>query len=36
MQKNLGHLVGYFTTEVGNVNEIVHIWAYQDLAERRR
>jgi NIPSNAP len=26
-------LVGYFTTEAGNVNEIVHIWAYQDLAD---
>lgn len=26
--------VGYFTTEVGNVNEIVHIWAYKDLADR--
>ena len=30
--KHLGHLVGYFTTEVGNVNEIVHIWACQDVA----
>src|SRR5262245_60546362 len=28
--KHLGRLVGYFTTEVGNVNEIVHIWAYED------
>ena len=34
--KHLGHLVGYFTTEVGNVNEIVHIWAYQDLADRTK
>ncbi len=34
--KYLGHLVGYFTTEVGNVNEIVHIWAYQDLADRTK
>ena len=25
-RKHLGNLVGYFTTEVGNVNEIVHIW----------
>ena len=24
--KHLGHLVGFFTTEIGNVNEIVHIW----------
>ncbi len=28
--KHLGNLVGYFTTEVGNVNEIVHIWGYED------
>ena len=34
--KHLGHLVGYFTTEVGNVNEIVHIWADQDLADRTK
>src|SRR5436190_11934657 len=35
-QKHLGNLVGYFTTEVGNVNEIVHIWGYQDLADRTK
>jgi NIPSNAP len=34
--KHIGHLVGYFTTEVGKVNEIVHIWAYQDLADRTK
>jgi hypothetical protein len=34
--KHLGNLVGYYTTEVGNVNEIVHIWGYQDLADRTR
>ena len=27
--KRLGRLVGYFIPEVGNVNEIVHIWADQ-------
>ncbi|MBM3644408.1 MAG: NIPSNAP family protein [Alphaproteobacteria bacterium] len=34
--KHLGRLVGYYTTEVGNVNEIVHIWGYEDLADRTR
>ena len=34
--KHLGNLVGYFTTEVGNVNEIVHIWGYEDLADRTK
>ena len=35
-KKHLGNLVGFFTTEVGNVNEIVHIWAYADLADRTK
>ena len=34
--KHLGQPFAYFTTEVGNVNEIVHIWAYEDLADRTR
>ncbi|MEX0694127.1 MAG: NIPSNAP family protein [Rhodospirillales bacterium] len=36
--KHLGNLIGYFTTAVGPVNEVVHLWGYQDLAdmERRR
>lgn len=31
---HLGHLVGYFVSEIGPLNEIVHIWAYADLADR--
>lgn len=30
----LGRMVGYFFTEVGPLNQIVHLWAYEDLAER--
>jgi len=30
----LGHLVGYFTTEVGPLNQLVHLWAYESLADR--
>ena len=30
----LGNLVGWFTTEIGNVNQIVHMWAYADLNDR--
>ena len=33
---HLGHLVGYFYSEIGPLNEIVHIWAYEDLADRDR
>jgi hypothetical protein len=35
-KKHLGSLVGFFTTEIGNVNESVHIWAYEDLADRTK
>ena len=35
-KKHLGNLIGFFTTEVGNVNEIVHIWGYEDLADRTK
>ena len=33
---HLGRLVGYFFSEIGPLNEIVHIWAYEDLADRER
>lgn len=32
----LGHLVGYFSTEFGSLNQVVHIWAYDSLDERAR
>ena len=31
----LGKLVGYYSTEVGDVNQVVHLWAYADLNERQ-
>lgn len=30
----LGRLVGYYSTDIGDVNQIVHMWAYEDLNER--
>lgn len=33
-QRILGRMVGYYTTESGPLNQIVHLWAYTDLAER--
>jgi NIPSNAP protein len=31
----LGHLVGYYTTEVGEaVNQVVHLWAYESFEDR--
>jgi len=32
----LGKLVGYFQTEFGTLNQVVHIWAYDSLDERTR
>ncbi|MBB3291080.1 MULTISPECIES: NIPSNAP family protein [Rhizobium] len=31
---HLGNLVGYFHSEIGVLNEIVHIWAYSSLDDR--
>ncbi len=30
----LGKMVGYYATEIGPVNEIVHLWRYFDLNDR--
>jgi hypothetical protein len=33
-KRHLGQLVGYFFSEIGAINEIVHIWAFQSLDDR--
>jgi hypothetical protein len=35
-QPILGNLIGYFHTEIGELNQIVHMWGYESLAERER
>jgi hypothetical protein len=35
-KSHLGDLVAWFTTDVGVVNEVVHIWRYQDAGDRER
>jgi hypothetical protein len=30
----LGNLIGYFTTEIGELNHVVSIWAYSSLDDR--
>ena len=30
----LGRMVGYFSTDIGTLHQIIHLWAYRDLAER--
>lgn len=34
-QPILGQLVGYFTTEIGVLSQVTHLWAYADLEDRR-
>jgi hypothetical protein len=37
LQKSvLGNLIGYFQTEVGEVNQIVHLWGYESFEDRLR
>ena len=32
----LGNMVGYFTTDIGPLNLLVHMWGYKDLNDRAR
>lgn len=32
----LGNMLGYFVTEIGPLNETVHLWGYDGLDERAR
>lgn len=34
-KQHLGELVGYFFSEIGVINEIVHIWAFTSLDDRQ-
>ena len=33
---HLGNMVGYYTTEVGDLNLIVHMWAYENFEDRMK
>ena len=32
----LGHMVGYYAVEVGELNKVIHLWAYENLDERAK
>ena len=32
----LGHLFGYFHTEIGTLNQVIHMWAYDSMEERTK
>lgn len=36
MKKHGDKLVGYFTGDVGALNQLVHLWKFDDDADRRR
>jgi NIPSNAP len=33
-KKYLGHLIGFFVSELGPLNQVVHLWGFDSLAER--
>ena len=35
-QRICGRFLGIFRTEVGNLNEVIQLWGYDNLAERER
>src|SRR2546425_4621403 len=35
-RKKYSELFAFWHTEIGSLNEIVHVWPYKDLAERER
>jgi hypothetical protein len=34
--RHQGRLIGYFVTEVGTLNQVVSMWAYDSMADRER
>lgn len=34
--KYLGNLIGFFQTEIGTLNQVVHLWGFADLADRTK
>ena len=35
-KRMLGRLIGFFTTELGPLNQIIHVWAYESLGDREQ
>jgi NIPSNAP len=35
-QEILGHLLGWFTVDVGELSSVVSLWGYEDYGERER
>lgn len=35
LEKHAGKLIGYFTGDIGAMNSLVHLWRFEDDADRR-
>jgi hypothetical protein len=35
-RKHQGNPIGYFVTEIGTNNQVVHMWGYESLADREQ
>jgi hypothetical protein len=35
-REHLGEMLGYYSTEIGHANQIVHLWRYPSFEERLR
>jgi len=36
LRRHLGRLLGCFVSEIGPLNQVVHLWVYDSLADRER
>lgn len=34
--EHLGNLIGFFQTEIGPLNQVIHLWGFESMAERER
>lgn len=35
-KRHLGELIGFFVTEIGTLNQVVHLWSFASLEDRQR
>ena len=35
-QPVLGRLLGFYTSEIGSINKVIHLWGYDSFEERQR
>lgn len=35
-KRHLGELIGFFVTEIGTLNQVVHLWSFASLDDRQR